>query len=416
MDATAGTTGMSPWERVGASAALEQLNMDFGPVTEDFESETARDFDMSPEEVLQTVDWDFPERSVQEPLEAIHPYPARFISEIPRSLLDALPLPSGAIVLDPFCGSGTTLVECQRRGIPAIGIDLNPIACLMSRVKTTPIAAGLRAHALAVAERARTGPAVAIPDIPNLDHWFQPDIQDQLARLLDAIDSLPVPEQDSLKLALSSIIVRVSNQESDTRYAAVSKDVGPDAVRSLFLRATERLETALRARRYRLSSVSVIQGDTLSVEPSKIRAPVGLVITSPPYPNAYEYWLYHKYRMWWLGFDALNVKEREIGARAHFFKKNHHTPEDFSRQMRQTFALLECIVMPGGYVCFVVGRSQIHGRIVDNAKIISEAGATCGFSAYFATDRLLAAHRKSFNLSHANIKKETILILRKEPF
>ena len=136
-----------------------------------------------------------------------------------------------------------------------------------------------------------------------------------------------------------------------------------------------------------------------------------MVITSPPYPNAYEYWLYHKYRMYWLGFDPLAVKSREIGARAHFFKHNHHTKDDFARQMNQTFGLIRTVLTPGGYACFVIGRSRIHGRIVDNARIVEEAAA--GFDRVFSTERVLSASRKSFNLSHANIKTETVLILKR---
>lgn len=392
----------------------EQLTMDFDDETRGSKVEAARDQHKSPLELLATKDWDFPERTAQDDLEGIHPYPAKFIAEIPRAFLEALPIEQGTAVLDPFSGSGTTLVESQRRGIPTIGIDLNPIACLMSRVKTAAYPADLRVHAIRAVERAETQPATTIPVIPNLDHWFKPAIQEQLASLLKAIDPVPGQARNCLRLALSSIIVRVSNQESDTRYAAISKPVVPEAVSRLFLRAVERIESALRARHYPLSSARVIEGDTLKVKAGEINAPIGLVITSPPYPNAYEYWLYHKYRMWWLGFDPLQVKALEIGARAHFFKKNHQTAEDFVRQMRQTFELLEQVVVPGGYVCFVAGRSRIHDQIIDNANIISEAGAICGFDRYFAAERVLAAHRKSFNLSHANIKTETVLVLKKE--
>ena len=136
-----------------------------------------------------------------------------------------------------------------------------------------------------------------------------------------------------------------------------------------------------------------------------------MVITSPPYPNAYEYWLYHKYRMYWLGFDPLAVKSREIGARAHFFKRNHHTEDDFAKQMTQTFDLIRKVLVPGGYACFVIGRSRIHGRIVDNARIVKEAAT--GFERVFSTERIVLANRKSFNLSHANIKTETVLILKR---
>ncbi|AWN35677.1 hypothetical protein DK427_07920 [Methylobacterium radiodurans] len=66
---------------------------------------------------LNAVDWSFAGRKRLSELEAIHPYPAKFIPDIPGTLLDILPIPPDTAVLDPFVGSGTTLVECQRRGI-----------------------------------------------------------------------------------------------------------------------------------------------------------------------------------------------------------------------------------------------------------------------------------------------------------
>ena len=411
--ATTAAASIGPVRQPGVIGIAEQLTLDFDEEGKGFKTETVPDPSKSPLESLAAVDWDFPQRTVQNDLEGIHPYPAKFIAEIPRALLESLPIAPDTAVLDPFSGSGTTLVECQRRGIPTIGIDLNPIACLITRVKTAPYPGDLTLHAICAIERAKAQPATSIPVIPNLDHWFKPEIQKQLASLLTAIDSVPSEARDCLQLAVSSIIVRVSNQESDTRYAAIQKQVAPQAVSSLFLRAVERIESALRTRHYPLSPTRMIEGNTLNVAADEISEPVGLVITSPPYPNAYEYWLYHKYRMWWLGFDPLSVKEQEIGARAHFFKKNPHTAKDFSRQMRQTFALLDRVVVPGGHVCFVVGRSQIHAQIIDNAQIVDEAGVGYGFDRYFSAERVIAAHRKSFNLSHANIKNETILVLRK---
>ena len=368
----------------------------------------------SPLDLLRAVDWDFPKRIAQSDIEGIHPYPAKFVSELPRALLATLPVPQNTAVLDPFCGSGTTLVECQRLGLPAIGIDLNPVACLMSRVKTAPCPADLESQARKVVQQARTEPPPSTPDIPNVDHWFKRPIQDALTRLTGPIDSADAHLSDCLRLALSSIVVRVSNQESDTRYAAVSKDIEPQDVNTLFLRAADRIAWALRGRQYPLSSVRVIEGDVLEVRPRKVNRRVGMVITSPPYPNAYEYWLYHKYRMWWLGLDPLKVKDREIGARAHFFKKDHHTAQDFEQQMDKTLALLDSVVVPGGYACFVVGRSRIHGQMVDNATILEEVATRHRFRPYFSAERSLLSQRKSFNLAHANIKTERVLVFAKE--
>jgi site-specific DNA-methyltransferase (cytosine-N4-specific) len=362
-------------------------------------------------EALHDIQWHFADREVQSELESIHPYPAKFIPEIPGSVLDLMPPAAGTAVFDPFVGSGTTLVVAQKRGIPSIGVDLNPIACLISRVKTGNFAGDLEAAGEDVVHLAVRRQVHFLPNIPNLDHWFLRSVQDAVARLVGAIDASSPVHQEALCLALSSILVRVSNQDSDTRYAAIEKNIGCQQVYAAFLAACRKIGSALSQRDYPLAPATVIERDTLTLTPPDIPMKVGAVITSPPYPNAYEYWLYHKYRMWWLGHDPLAVKSREIGARAHFFKTNHHTADHFVDQMHQTFQLISDVLMPGGYACFVIGRSKIHGRLVDNAAILERAAARFGFVPVFRTERVIAATRKSFNLSHANIKTETILLL-----
>ena len=365
-------------------------------------------------ESLASVDWDFPKRVTHSEIEGVHPYPAKFIVEIPRALLDILPVPRDTAVFDPFCGSGSVLVESQRRGLPAVGIDLNPIACLMTRVKTSPHPGGLTEAASDVVDRATARIHVAeIPDLPNIDHWFSGDVQRALAALSESIAAIAPECRDALRLALSSIIVRVSNQESDTRYVAVANDYTAEGTLSEFLKASKRVSDALRERDYPLTPAAVFEADALSFDPERVGRGVGAVITSPPYPNAYEYWLYHKYRMYWLGFDPLSVKEREIGARAHFFKRNHHTPDRFVGQMSRAFGLINDVLVEDGYVCFVVGRSRIHGRVVDNARIVEEAARAAGFERVFSAERSLLAKRKSFNLSYADIKTERLTVFRR---
>lgn len=364
---------------------------------------------------LEAVDWTFEHRLKAPKIESIHPYPAKFIGAIPGTFLNCLEIPDGTAVMDPFCGSGTTLLEAQRAGRPSIGVDLNPIACLISRVKTAPVAPGFLDAVLGAVSDAKAARRTETPNIPNLDHWFKKDVQEAVsslsATLADATYSL---WQDQLRLTLSSILVRVSNQDSDTRYAAVEKNLTKEDVYSAFVAAAKKLDTALSSRDWHLGSTQVIEANILDVTSSDIKTPVGLVVTSPPYPNAYEYWLYHKYRMWWLGFDPLAVKEQEIGARAHFFKKNHHTAELFEEQMQSTLSLLEQVLVPGGYVCIVVGRSKIHGKIIDNGSMIYDLGIRLGMTPITKIERQINSTRKSFNLSHANIKTESVLVLKKK--
>jgi DNA modification methylase len=362
---------------------------------------------------LSEVDWSFSARERHSELEALHPYPAKFIAELPRTLIHRLRPPAGTVVFDPFCGSGTTLAESQRAGLVSAGVDLNPIACLIARVRTSPLPAYVEEKATEIARRA-TRTNAPTPAIPNLDHWFERQVQRPLAQLASLIsDVADHGLRDVLSLALSSIVVRVSNQDSDTRYAAVRKDVSTEGVLSAFLKAATRIAAALRTRDYDLTPTEVVEANTLEMDSDRLRGRVGLVVTSPPYPNAYEYWLYHKYRMFWLGKNPLAVKAAEIGARAHFFRKDHHTAEHFGKQMGATLDLIGNMLIEEGHACFVVGRSRIHGRIVDNAAIIEEEAQRRGFERVFVTERTIASARKSFNLSHANIKTETVLVLRR---
>ena len=375
-------------------------------------------------EKLDSISWDFVSSATRNSLHSIHPYPAKFIPEIPHSLISLFHPGDCSAVLDPFCGSGTTLLEAKKMGLPAIGVDLHPLAALIARVKTTAIPIGLEAAGENVLEGAKEQvrlSSVSVPHIPNLDHWFQKPVQEALAALVSEIENAPGTElQNALKVAFSSIVVKVSNQDSDTRYAARDKNITQSDTWAAFERAVSSLarlrsQPGLFSLEHALQpSVHILNKDIMLVEPEEIRQDIGLVVTSPPYPNAYEYWLYHKYRMFWLGMDPQRVKESEIGARAHFFKKNHHTEHDFERQMGRCFWLLSKVMKEGAYACFVVGRSIIHGREIDNEAILEKAAMPQGFRKIGSAGRKIAPSRKSFNLHHAKIQREGVVIFRLE--
>lgn len=345
---------------------------------------------------------------------ALHPYPAKFIPQIPRALIKDIGVADGGVVFDPFCGCGTTLIEAQALGYPSVGVDLNPIACLISRVATAPHPRDLAAAAKRCLEIAQNISNPEIDEIPNLDHWFKRPVQRAIAALVDAIKrEASVHARDVLRLALSSIIVRVSNQESDTRYAAVEKNVSAADVFCLFAKACSRYVTCLPAPDSALPKVDVHCRDVLDITKKELGQNIGLVVCSPPYPNAYEYWLYHKYRMWWLGFDPLHVKDREIGARPHYFSKNPHTPEHFRDQMAKVFELFRHVCIDNSYVCFVLGNSKIHGRIIDNTQLLIDAAEGHKFEMVATISRDIALTRKAFNLTNSRINTENVVILQK---
>ncbi|HEX9430522.1 MAG TPA: DNA methyltransferase, partial [Candidatus Bathyarchaeia archaeon] len=86
---------------------------------------------------LRQLNWDFSGESGSDGFAGYHWYPARFVPQVPGILIGYFTAPNES-VLDPFCGSGTTLVEAARAGRRSFGIDTNPVAILMTSAKLVP--------------------------------------------------------------------------------------------------------------------------------------------------------------------------------------------------------------------------------------------------------------------------------------
>jgi hypothetical protein len=188
---------------------------------------------------LASQDWAFTDDDTRYLTHDLHPYPAKFIPQIPAHLIARLSMP-GDRVLDPFGGSATTAVEAVRLGRRVSSIDANPLSALIGRVKTgymTPsVRTDLEQLAAAVESRlvGQDGEDEAQwqsalkrydkyrPDIPNIEKWFEVEAQAALCLLRHLIDTTTkYLSRDAALLALSWIILRVSNQESETRYVSV---------------------------------------------------------------------------------------------------------------------------------------------------------------------------------------------------
>jgi site-specific DNA-methyltransferase (cytosine-N4-specific) len=81
--------------------------------------------------------------------------------------------------------------------------------------------------------------------------------------------------------------------------------------------------------------------------------------------------------------------------------------------MGTVLRLLSAVLVDGGYACFIAGRSRIHGNDYDNAAMLSEEAGAVGLATVANIQRTIRAKRKSFNLSHARIKTEQVLVLQK---
>ena len=256
-----------------------------------------------------------------------HTYPAKFIPQIPKATILAL-TKKGDVILDPFGGCGTTLVEAKLNGRNAITIDINPIAYLVSRVKSTKFFKKEIKYIEKLLIKIKgsldlfygskiLNLMISIPSFSNIDHWFKKDMQTELAIIKANLDKVRNKKiREYLYVAFSSILVKASNQESDTRFASIKKnlplyfafDEFQKKIKSMNERILEFSELA-----YDCNS-EVYLGDARNMNFLKDNS-IDHIVTSPPYANTYDYYLYHKFRMLWLGYDFKSVQKDEIGSR-----------------------------------------------------------------------------------------------------
>lgn len=383
---------------------------------------------------LRSIDWDFQDAKTNYLTHRLHPYPAKFIPQIPNALIQELSS-VGDTVGDIFCGSGTTLVEALTLKRHAVGIDASPLACLIARSKTTSLddADVAALHDLASQSRLLADSIVVSgqegdlftgqpfttsawrPDYTKLTFWFDTHVIEELAAALQWCRALQsAASRDIALTALSAIIVAVSRQDSDTRYVRRQKNIPPGETMRRFGRSLEQATSAaieftdVAEPRFRRQ---VIEADLLDA-PSTPR--LDLVVCSPPYPNAYSYHLYHQTRMIWLGMDQPRFKRAEIGSHRKYSSrgKNGATVETFRQEFTSIFRWLAGCLRQGGYACFVVGDSTLRGQRYSNADILAAAAQGAGFREVTRITRTLQATKKAFNPAIGRIKQEQILVLQ----
>ncbi len=384
---------------------------------------------------LERVEWDFDGAETASLTHRLHPYPAKFIPQIPNALVQHLSSP-GETIADLFCGSGTTLVEALRLRRNVIGIDANPLATLISRAKTTRLTESefreLSEHRTAcqqLLERVAQRPGDLFhdgrpfrsvgwrPDHQVCDFWFAPHVVEELAELRVAMDRVSSRAAQILcKVAFSAIVVVVSKQDSDTRYVRRDKRIQPGDTVARYLRQFDAAIVGAREISDAVDphlSCRLLTADLLEGPDTE---PFDLVVTSPPYPNAYSYHLYHRTRLIWLGYDPERFKRIEIGSHRKYSAKgaNRATPKTFHSEFQRILQWLHGRLRTRRYACFVIGDSTINGQRIDNASLVADAGARTGFREVGRIPRTIAPQKKSFNPQIGKIKTEKILILQKE--
>ncbi len=359
-------------------------------------------------------------------MHGFHAYPARMHPTLGRRCIELMTPRSGS-VLDPFCGSGTVLVEARIAGRAAWGADLNPLAVSLARLKThAATECELDAFQSAArrvarhADRRRRERKGATRRFPQQDvRLFDPHVLLELDSLRDGLREVREEfSQRALRLVLSSILIKVSRQAGDTG----GKKTEPKRLASgftvdLFGRKASELAARMASFQALLPdpppSVHVLEGDARSLE-GLSDASVDLVVTSPPYAGTYDYLDHHRARLRWLDLPEQHMAAREIGARRHLERAGFDQAlRRFSDDLRDVFQALRRVLRKDARAVVVVADSVLGTRPVWADPLIRRCAERAGLR-WLATgsQQRPGFHGSSRAFSQNPRREHTIVLVR----
>lgn len=366
---------------------------------------------------LRSIDWDFAEADTQHSGHGLFPYPAKFPPQIPDSLIRSLTAP-GELVLDCFAGSGTTALESIRLGRRAWSIDANPIGALLTQVKSAPFTDDCRSALedflvrmpAAMSETKEVG---WVPVIPNLEKWYAEHVVVELAFLRSLIlDGLTGSARDTALAVFVNVATRMSFQESETRYVSRPRQIKKGDPTRRFRDDLKRAVLELSESAVSNPGSEVVCADSRDLRAWPSAGSVSLVVTSPPYPNAYDYHLYHRFRIFWLGDDPVALRSVEIGS--HLKNQSDKQPTaSFEADMVSVLSNVAVVLEAGRLAVFVVGDGLFRGEIYPTAARLEALGATAGLEFLGTIDRNLPSNRRSVTAAGRRLQMEQLCVFRK---
>jgi DNA modification methylase len=323
-----------------------------------------------------------------------HTYPARMHPSTARQLVRAVSV-AGATVLDPFCGSGTVLVEAMLAGRRAVGTDLNPLAVRLARLKTTRFDAAARRSitaqarsiaAFADSRRARRAGASHRYSREDVA-LFAPHVLLELDSIATGIQQLASDDRtvrEALELVLSAVLVKVSLGSSDTSATAEPRRTAAGFPARLFARKAEEL-----ARRLGEFAGAVPEGLPPAVvaedDAGRLRtvgaSTVDAVVTSPPYAATYDYLAQHALRLRWLGLDSRALAEGEIGARRNYARLEPRAAKAmWAREIERALRAMQRACRSGAKVALLMGDSAVGSEPLRADELIAAIAPEARFA------------------------------------
>ena len=370
----------------------------------------------------------------------IHLYPAKLLPHIPAFFLNSKILSADRdIVLDPFCGSGTVVLEALLNNKRAIGADSNPLARLITNVKNTYIQRDILDSTLnkIITEYENTTQCHIKPDVVNLEYWFPAKNTDKLSMLKSSIYSITkkkTPIRNFFEIIFSNIVRRVSysdpripvpvkmktdkfkpGTEQYKRIGSVLSKIENTNIIELFKKHAylniNRIQSIESFRNYEDSYLSICNDarHLITEEGEKVKdTTVQLIITSPPYSGAQKYIRSTSLNLGWIDLckskNLRGLQEKSIG-REHYKKSEYssylsagvdeadmhlsqiftenplraHITSNYLLEMRIAMQEMYRVLKSSGYFILVSSANRICGKDFQTHKYLSIIAEQIGF-------------------------------------
>ena len=393
-----------------------------------------------------TDDWTFKGASTRERTHCYHDYPAKMIPQVAGKLLDLFGTKATKL-FDPYCGTGTSLVEGMVRGLNVAGTDLNPLARLVAKAKTTLMpwdlvqqeVARFTQFALQIASGV-TSPMAWQTKNAYLVSWFKPEAADKLATIHHFIEGL-ADERVRLffEVAFSETVRESSNTRNEEfklyRYAEEKLETFNPDVFGIF---TQKLSRNLAGLRDFLAAVDqtnrhptaeIFSFNTVNGIPTATIPPasVEMVVTSPPYGDSrttVAYGQYSRLSAEWLGLPTPAQVDRQLmgGTAAKQFtplpspalneaigqimgldEKRALEVASFYNDLHASIQHVAPLIKPNGYACYVVGNRKVKGVVLPTDTAVCDFFRQWGFGHVETFRRMIPNKRMPLRNSPSNV-------------
>ena len=319
---------------------------------------------------------ELPERERTKHVHRLHPYLGKFVPQLVEALL-ARYVPAGGSVLDPFAGSGTTLVQSLESGYDATGVDVAAFNCLLMRVKT----ARYNEFVLESEVRDALGRLGHVrghsPDNGYIGQWFAPQAAAELLAFRSLIAGYEHADVLRVVLARAARSARLTTHfdldfprapQREPYWCHKHKrecrpvDRAEHFIRRYALDTLARIKAFARVRA-RGGEAAVLHGDARELA---LAGPFDAVVTSPPYPGLIDYHEQHRYAYELLGLD--DRRELEVGAAAAGTSKAAIAA--YADGIVEALANVRTALRPGAPIAIVVNdRRELYPEILERAGL-----------------------------------------------